>query len=138
MRRIIFIGLLIAVLLGGFVAYKMYNKPHADMSSIKVDIKLSAAELFSVYEADEVNADGNFLGKILQISGEIINVNKENGRVESLTLETGDVMTGVTCLLDEVDTNHRQDFKIGEKVTMNCVCTGKLMDIELNRCVEIK
>ena len=137
MKKII-IGLLFVVLIGGFVAYTMYNKPHADMSNIKVDASMSASELFKMYESDESAADGKYLGKIIQITGEVNNINLDNERVESLTLETGDMLTGVTCLLDEVNSNHRQDFKMGEKITLNCVCTGKLMDIELNRCVEIK
>ena len=109
MKKII-IGLLVAASLGGVVAYQMYNKPHADMSSIKVDARMSATELFKMYESDESAADGKYLGKIIQVTGEVNNINLDNGRVESLTLETGDMLTGVTCLLDEVNTNHRQDF----------------------------
>lgn len=138
MRKVIVIGVLLAILLGGLIAYKTYNKPHSDMSSIKVDAKMSASELYNSYESSESAADEKYLGKIIQITGEINDVNIENNRVESLSLETGDMISSVTCLLDEVNTDHRQNFKKGEKITLNCVCTGKLMDIELNRCVEIK
>lgn len=137
MRRLLII-LLVLALGGGFLAYNMYNKPHADMADVTPDVVLSTAELFKAFESDEDEANEKYLGKIIQISGVINSINSSEGEVVSLGLETGDMLAGLTCLLDEVDKKHRQDFKEGERVTLNCICTGKLMDIELNRCVELK
>ncbi len=130
--------LLILGLVGGVVAYKMYNKPHADMAVVKPDFRLSAQELFTAFDDDENSANDTYLGKKIQLSGSIVDVVEQNGKVVSIYLDTGDLVSGIACLLDEVDNNHRADFKVGEKVTFNCVCAGKLMDVELNRCVEIK
>lgn len=137
MRKILYL-LLVIGLLAGLAAYKMYNKPHENMQQAEVDVKLRAEGLFQLYEESEEQANIELLGKTLQVTGKINAVNKEAGRIESIGLATGDLMVSVTCLLDEVETNHRQTFVKGEEVTFNCKCTGKLMDIELNRCVEVK
>ncbi len=136
MKKII-IGIFLLIAIGSIVGYKMYNKPHADIASAKPEVVLSAAELFRAYEENEITANEKHLGKIIEVSGKISQVNKTGGSVVSLGLETGDMMSGITCLLDEVNDNHRTDFSKGEEVRMRCVCTGRLMDIELNRCVEI-
>jgi hypothetical protein len=137
MKKILLIGLVLA-LVGAMVAYKMYNKPHADMAQVKAEAKLSAKSLFEAFDVDENAANEKYLGKIIEVEGEINKVDKKDGKIVSLGLETGDMLAGLTCSLDDVDYNHRQDFAIGNVVTLRCKCTGKLMDIELNRCVEIR
>ena len=137
MKKILLIGVALA-LIGGTIAYKMYNKPHADMSSARADAEISAEDLFLAFEADEGKANEAYLGKIIEVNGEINKIDKKDGKIMSLGLETGDMLAGLTASLDEVNYNHRQDFVVGQTVTLRCKCTGKLMDIELNRCVEIK
>ncbi len=137
MRKILIIALLMA-LAGGTIAYKMYNKPHKNMLKARADVTLSADKLFLAYELDETAADGQYLGKIIQVTGEVNRIDLKEDKVFGLGLETGDLLAGMTCLLDETYDQHRQDFNVGEKITLRCICTGKLMDIELNRCVEIK
>lgn len=138
MRKLLYIGIALACL-GGAIGYYMYNKPHADMSSARPDVTATAATLFSDFEKDEQSANEKYLGKIVRVSGKIAAIQRDNqSTIKSLTLDTGDMMVGVSASLDEVANIHRQSFKEGEAVTLNCVCAGKLMDIELNRCVEIK
>lgn len=138
MYRNWFLAFLVLVLAGGVFGYKMYNKPHVDMSQAKPDATMTAQALYEAYEQSEDEANNIYLGKTIQITGEINAINLTDNKIESIGLETGDMLTGLTCLLDEVDSDHRADFKKGERVTFNCKCNGKLMDIELNRCVEIK
>ena len=47
-------------------------------------------------------------------------------------------MSGIICELDTKTTHKRLSFAAGEIVQMKGICTGKLMDIVLSRCVEIK
>jgi len=136
LKKILFLGLILAVI-GGFIGYKMYHKPHADMGSANPDLTMDAAELYNAYTANEEEANQKYLGKIIQISGTISSIMKDDNTVKGVGLETGDMLTGLNCMLDVVDTNHRQDFRKGSSVTFNCKCNGKLMDIELNRCVEV-
>lgn len=107
------------------------------MRHAKADYRLSAAELYQAYMENERMADEKYLGKKLQITGEISEVENQNGQVLGLRFQTNDVLESIYAQLDAIDTDHRDDFKKGDIVTLNCICTGKLMDIELNRCVEI-
>ena len=135
MKKILILA--VVVLIGAIVAYKMYNKPHTDMAKAKSVAALSAEELFQTYSEDESAANEQYLGRIIEVSGEIKSVAYADERVASIALETEDLLTGINCFLDEINYNHRQDYEAGQMVTMKCVCTGILMDIELNRCIEL-
>lgn len=136
MKRTLLYGIALVVLLGGAVGYYLYNKPHQDMRRATPAFKLTAAQLFSEYDADEAAANEKYLGKVIEVSGEVRSVDRgEEGRI-AVTLESGHPMFGVVCELDELSEPKRTEFAAGEQVTFRCVCTGKLMDVVLNRCVE--
>lgn len=137
MKKIILLGLLIAVLCGGTFGYYLYNKPHDDMSSKKPDFELSAAELFADYEGDENAANTKYLDKVVQVSGIVQDVKTNDEGITSVTIESGDLMFGVICQLDQFSEHERTTFEIGEQVVFKGLCTGKLMDVVLVRCIEV-
>ncbi|RMD73561.1 MAG: hypothetical protein D6818_04545 [Bacteroidetes bacterium] len=136
MKRTLLYGIALVVLIGGAAAYYMYNKPHQDMRRATPAFKLTATELFSEYDTDESTANEKYLGKVIEVSGTVRSVERgEEGRI-AVTLESGHPMFGVVCELDELSEPRRTEFDEGEQVTFRCVCTGKLMDVVLNRCIE--
>lgn len=138
MKKFIWIGLALFAI-AAFVGYKMYNKPHANMANAKADVTATATELFTAFDADEEKANQQYLGKVVAVKGRVEDIQKaDEGGVKSLSLETGDPMAVVSVVLDELHTGHRKDFAVGEEVKFNCICAGKLIDIELTRCVELK
>ncbi|MBR9921288.1 MAG: hypothetical protein GYB31_10655 [Bacteroidetes bacterium] len=125
------VGLVVAAVAG----YAIYNKPHQNMTKAKADHSLSSTELFAAFEADEQAANEKFLGKIVEVNGTIQEVKLEEG-VQKLILEGDGMMFGVICNLDELTDSHRDDFQVGEAVSLKCECTGLLMDVVMKRCVE--
>lgn len=136
MKRIIIIILAIA-LVGGIIAYQMYNKPHKDMTSAESDISIEASELLKAFETDESAANQQYNDKVIAVSGKVADVGNEDGIVK-VTLDAGNPLGGVICQLDELSEHDRTDFEIGETVTLKGLCTGYLMDVVLVRCVEVK
>lgn len=129
--------LLIAVLVGAFVGYKMYNKPHQNIEKTASDIKVTATQLFEEYEANEANSNKKYLDKIVEVTGTVQEVKKNDDGTVSINLEGG-MMFGVRCNLDPLTKHKRTDFKPNEKITLKGKCTGMLMDVVLERCVEVK
>lgn len=135
MKKVLTIGFAL-LLVGLGVGYYMWNKPHANIQKTKVDIAMSAADLFDAFEKDENAANGQFLDKVVSITGTIRSVELDQ-EVKKVVLDSNDEMFGIICELDGLSTPKRLDFKVGEKVNFKGKCTGKLMDVVIARCVEI-
>ena len=131
---ILILGLgLVAAALG----YALWNKPHENMKSSKVEAKLEAAALFEAYNADETASNSKYLGKTIEVSGEVKETSQTQGGPVKVTLETGDEFA-VICELDALSQHPRTDFQAGEMVAFKGKCDGLNLDVQLSRCVEVK
>ena len=129
----IIISILIIGIIGVFVAYKMYNKPHVNVTNTKSDITLTADKIINDFSSDENTANKTYLEKIIEVSGTIseLKVEKEKGII---TLKTNDDFGSVLCHLSEEATKNIKAFKEGQTITVKGICTGYLMDVILVKC----
>lgn len=137
MKKIL-LTLLTLGLIAGIVAYLMYNKPHDNISNAVVDISISSEQLFSEYEQNEAEANAKYLDKLVQVTGAVQSVLKNDKGMPQVTLNSGDELSGVICELDDLSEHSRMEFKEGEIVSFKGKCSGMLMDVVLVRCVEIE
>ena len=133
------IGLIFTALLlvSATVGVYLYNKPHQDIQHAKADFHLPASALFEEFEADEAAANIKYLDKVVEVSGKIISVSETDQGLPSLTLDGGGEMFGVICQMDQHSKHQELDFEEGDEVSLRGICTGKLMDVVLVRCVKI-
>ena len=127
--------LVLAALLAGVIGYKVYNKPHQNMQKAASDVSIEAPALFTAFEENEQDANQKYLDKIIEVSGKVKEV-QQKGEDFSIVLETEDMMFGVICQLDQLSDHKRIEFEVGETVKLKGLCTGKLMDVVMVRCVE--
>jgi DNA/RNA endonuclease YhcR with UshA esterase domain len=129
-REKIIIVILIFGILGAFVGYKIYNKPHIDVAEKLADISISANEILSEFAADETTANTKFLDKIVAVKGVILEtrIEKEKGII---TLKTNDDFGSILCHLSAKSTKKMDKLKVGEIVIVKGICTGYLMDVIL-------
>jgi hypothetical protein len=131
MRKFIPYIIVAAVLIGGLIAYNMYNKSHVETKDATSDIVISPKELLDAYELDEAAADAKYLDKIIEVKGTVKAINQVD-KGGSLTLDTGNDMSSIICEFESVDAY--ANVKAGDQVTVKGFCSGKLMDIVLVRC----
>jgi len=131
MKKILLIGLLL-LLVGGTVAYFMYNKEHRNIAEEKANFTTTADELFAAYEADEKASDAKYLDKVIQISGEVVETKQNKEGLNTGVLKAKDAMIGGISVTMAKDKN--QALTKGQNVTLKCRCTGKLMDVVLINC----
>ena len=136
MIKKLLIFLVVAGLGGAAVAYYLWNKPHQNMQSAKADMQVDAKTLFSDYETNEEAANAKYLGKILEVSG-VVRESTSKDSVNTVVLETEGMM-GVSCTLDPLSTHPRTSFPAGETITLKGTCNGFVMDVQMDRCVEVK
>ena len=126
----IIIGVLIFGIVGVFVAYKMYNKPHIIVSETTADISISANKIVADFSADETTANSKYLEKIIEVKGVISETKIEKGK-GIITLKTNDDFGSVLCHLSAKSTKKMDALKEGQTITLKGICTGYLMDVIL-------
>lgn len=129
----IIIGILVFAIIGAFVAYKMYNKPHVNVAAASADISLTADEILNDFSSDENAANLKYLEKIIAVKGVVseINIEKEKGII---TLKTNDDFGSVLCHLSDEATKKLNLLKEGQAIIVKGICTGFLMDVILVKC----
>ena len=106
----------------------MWNKPHPEA---KHGIPVTAANLSKEYNADEKKADAAYLDKVLEVSGTISDVGKNQDGDVVVTLDTGDPMAGVLCSVKDKMANPVK----GQQLTIIGFCRGNNLGVVLNDCV---
>jgi len=130
--------LLAIVIIAGLYAYREYNRKPADLSTVDSQIKISADGLVIKFEKDEQKANLLYLGKPIEVTGLIAEINNQQDTLVTIALGKKEDMHKVSCLLDANHTNEIKRYKVGDNIMLRGICNGYLLDVELNRCVIIK
>lgn len=132
-RKKIFISILIFAIIGAFIAYKMYNKPHVNIVKTTADFTVSANKILNDFTLDENAANIKYLEKIIEVKGVITDVKTENKK-GIITLKTNDDFGSVLCHLNDADTIKANTLTVGNSIVLKGICTGFLMDVILVKC----
>ena len=135
MRKTIFFVVAILIVLVSIYAYMTYNKKHEDALKLSPDFKLTAVDLFDQYAEDEDRANERYLGKLLEVEGSISEIEKDETSLK-IYLFTGDEISAIQC--DFEQNPNIDNLEVGRPVTVRGFCSGKLLDIVLNRCAIIE
>jgi hypothetical protein len=128
MRILFTLGCGLVIALAGTALY-LYNKPPRNVAD-ETGIPVSATELYAKFTSNEPQANQAYLNKVLQVSGQVLEVKNAPSAGKVVVLNTGDPMFGVACMLNNIQSPARQ-VKPGEKITIKGICTGYLSDVVL-------
>ena len=139
---------LVGIVLAAVYAYKEYTRTNSDLLKVKAGIITSATDLIKEYETDETAANKKYLEKIVDITGNVKKMEKNDAGDYTIVLGDTLSMSSVRCT---ADSNHRKDAAIVKEnstITIRGKCEGfkknELLgenlgsDVEINRCVIIK
>ena len=137
MKKLVIIGLILGAV-GVGVAYKMYNKPKADLATETADFVVNSLDFFKEFSNDENAASSKYNGKIIEITGTLNKVNNMDS-VIFLALEAGDPMNAISCKMStNKDFNKTEiENKEGTEITIRGECSGINFVVELVNCVLI-
>jgi hypothetical protein len=127
----------VAILSGAYVAYKMWNKPHADAAEME-GIKVSAAELVGAYETDEAAANSKYLSKVVEVNGTVSEVNIQDSLTFVNLTYPEAMMGGVQVTVDQRSVEDAKKLKEGDNATFKGFCNGYLMDVVVKDAVLIE
>ena len=119
-------------------AYHEYTRKPADLSGVRSEASVQATALVDLYEKDEEQANKLYLGKAIDVTGVITAIDNQKDTSVNVLLAGNDEMHRVSCLLNPNQLEKIKKAKSGDAISLRGICTGYLMDVELNRCVIIK
>ena len=100
----------------------------------KVDMEVTASELYRAYEANEVSADQQYKGKRLLITGVVENIGKDVMDNPYVALKI-DFLKGVNCYFDDKNNKVLSHLSKGQKIQIIGTCAGlTLTDVVVRDC----
>jgi len=95
---------------------------------------ITAEQLFSAYQANEVAADQEYKGKNISITGKVKTVGKDLLKTPYVSLETSNMFLGVQCMFSEKDTAKLAGLSKGDLVTISGTVKGSTINIIVEDC----
>jgi hypothetical protein len=127
--RLFFLLLVVCVVIVTAIAFYLYQKPRTSLTNIKADYTLSAKDLYTAFQQDEKKANQKFIEKVIEVSGNVENVEETDSTVNILLL--GDSLGGVNCSVKKDADNKIATPVKGKDVKVKGRCVGFLMDVNL-------
>lgn len=97
-------------------------------------IKVDAKKLNADYEANEVSADNQYKGEIIEVSGTIKDIGKDILDNPYVSFENGNNIFGVQCMFDKSDATALASLSKAQKITLTGKVSGKLGNVIINDC----
>lgn len=134
--------LLVIVLLAaaGWFGYKMVYRQVKPLTEVKTEFHLSAQELIIAFEQDTAAANKQYLGKVIEVTGNVKSVETEE-KSATIVLGPSGSMSSVRCSMDSTQVQQATQVEEGTEVTIKGACTGFISeellgsDVILNRSV---
>ena len=140
------IGLLF-IIVAGFGLWKgidLYNKKNPDLADVEADAKVVAADLIHEFEANDSAANQKYLGKVIEVSGSIKQIETDEKGYYTIILGDTVNLSSVRCSMDTVHNSDAAHLKEGSSAILRGNCTGFNKDemglgsdVILNRCAVI-
>ncbi|MCG7856544.1 OB-fold putative lipoprotein [Flavihumibacter sediminis] len=126
--------LLMAIAIGaGYLLYE-YRKLPPDLTGKKADFSMSAKKLAEEFHLNETIAAQNYTGKILEVSGPVKEINREE---DLLILGDSSYPLMISCALKPGSEKLISHEVMQVNIVVRGVCTGYLLDVQLNNGVII-
>ena len=116
----------VGLIAGGSITLYMFNMPHRDVQSSKVDYSLQASELVNEFLSDTHAANAKYLddegeSKIVQVSGIVSEISRDMNNQVVLLLKAENDKAGVSATFMETTNEHAEKLSVGSKVVIKGV-----------------
>ncbi len=126
--------LVIMVLVATGFGFYLYTKKPADVRTLTSNYQLTATTLVAAFNADEKLANVKYLDQVIDVKGIVTDIKIDSAKQATIFLDGGDPLAAVTCSFYNEEAAAVKTIKPGEEVIIKGKCTGKLMDVVLNKC----
>lgn len=145
MKKLFKIGIILAVtgVIAATLVWKFYiNKPHDDINKAIPAYSISIEEIWKSYNADPKIADSIYTGQVIELTGNLSRIDKNDSLVSVIFVMDSDPMFGdktISCQMYQEHNDEAASLVVGSKVKIKGFCTGyNDTDIIFNKCSIIK
>ena len=132
------VGLITAALVWKFYV----NKPHEDIDSATPAYTLATEEIWKQYTDDSKKADSLYTGKVIELTGSLSRVDKNDSLVSVIFVMAADSMFGdktISCQMYPKHNDEAASLAKGTQVKIKGYCTGyNDPDVKFNKCSIVK
>ncbi len=121
--KIILLLIAIVAVTGGIMVYRIFTKPHRDVSS-EAGVKMTAQQLFNAFKADEATANTRYLDKAIELNGEVLDQSTNQDGQSVVNFKTDDPFFVINCTFK----THPGELKPNSTITFKGICTGYIPD----------
>jgi hypothetical protein len=132
----VFVALAIAV--GGYFAYKAWNKEHANAAEIE-SLKVDAGKLLRAFQTNENDANKTYLSRVLEVEGDVSEIGADSAHKIMLSVPD-EMMEGIVVSLDKRYAENAKNIKTGMRIKVKGFCSGylQLSGVVLNDAVLVE
>ena len=135
LKIIIVFFVLLIVALTAAIFY--YNKPHVDVKNSDAAFVLTAENLISEYQSNEVGTTAKYSERVIQVEGKVFEISTLKGN-SIITLKDETLESSIIChMLPEENKKALQILK-GQNISIKGISTGYLMDVIMVRCTLVE
>jgi hypothetical protein len=127
MKRNILITILVIVVFGGYLGYRMFMDETMDVVNRNADVSISADALVAAFEKDSSSAMKTYLDKLIEVSGIVKGVDTSG----TIILGAAGSESSIVFGLDRRHLNDHKNLETGDPVVMQGKCTGARMGEEM-------
>lgn len=116
---------------------KVVDQKPAEQPAPKVEeqaTKITSNKLMDAYKTNEIAADNQYKGKLLEVSGKVGTISKGIFGGSYLTLKTSDIITTVQCMLNDDQTEKAAALVPDQLIEVQGRGDGKMGNVVLKDC----
>jgi hypothetical protein len=143
-KKIIWTVLLLVLACAALYGYKEYTRRNKDLLYTKPDFKFTAPALLAVFEKNDPAAGILYNGKIVEITGQLKAVEKDERSYVTLVIADSAGASSIRCSMDTSHVINTEILHAPMNITVRGACTGYNKDemglgsdLILNRAVLI-
>lgn len=125
------------LIIGGGIGLYMFNMPHRNVQSAKVDYSLTSTQIVSEYLSDKSTANRKYLAadgdsKILEITGQVSKISEDYNGQKVVLLKGNSDKAGVSATFTAETNNNLAGVEQGQIITVKGVIrSGAAYDEDL-------
>lgn len=133
--RYIFITAILISVAGIATAIYMYTLRNKNLEKVKPDFFITASALAEEFIKDEASASAKYIGKVLEITGIIKELNAGENNTANVELSSDSDFSYVICNFP--DNKAVAGFETGKEITVRGECAGFLLDVFMTNCAVV-
>jgi hypothetical protein len=128
--------LVVAIILAVMAWKYTFRKSETSVSDVKAALRVDSPVLLQAYENNEDSANSLYLDKVITVTGTVAEIMPDSLGY-SVYLKESDAISGILCSFDK-EAFDPAVIKEGSQIAVKGICSGYLLDVNLNRCAVVE